>query len=193
MITTELVKELRDRTGLSIMQCKKALEETNGDMDKAIVILQKKSGDVASKKSDRTLGAGVVASYIHGAGTVGAIVELSCETDFVAKNEEFKALAYDLAMQVAATDPLFLKMEDITPDAKKAAEEVFAEEVKDKPEDLKAKILEGKLSAYFGEQTLMEQAFIKDSDKKVKDLITAAVQKFGERTEVRRFVRFSTK
>lgn len=193
MITTELVKELRDRTGLSIMQCKKALEETNGDMDKAIVILQKKSGDVASKKSDRTLGAGVVASYIHGAGTVGAIVELSCETDFVAKNEEFKALAYDLAMQVAATDPLFLKMEDITPDAKKAAEEVFAEEVKDKPEDLKAKILEGKLSAYFGEQTLMEQTFIKDSDKKVKDLITAATQKFGERTEVRRFVRFSTK
>jgi elongation factor Ts len=192
MITTEQVKELRDRTGLSIMQCKKALEEAHGDIEKAIIILQKKSGEVASKKSGRTLGAGAIASYIHGAGAVGAIVELSCETDFVAKNEEFKALAYDIAMQVAATDPQFLKMEDITPDSKKAAEEVFAAEVKDKPEDMKAKILEGKLNAYFGEQTLMEQPFIKDPEKKIKDLITGATQKFGERTEIRRFVRFAT-
>ncbi len=193
MITTEQVKELRNRTGLSIMQCKKALEEAGGDMEKAIVILQKQSAGIAEKKAERALGAGAIASYIHGAGSVGAIVELSCETDFVAKNDEFKALAYDIAMQVAANDPQFLKMEDITPDMKKAAEEVFTAETEGKPEELKAKILEGKLNAYFGEQTLLEQAFIKDGDKKIKDLITGATQKFGERIEVRRFVRFSTK
>ena len=191
-ISTELIKSLRDRTSLSIMQCKKALEEADGDMEKAVVILQKESKNVANKKSDRNLGAGVVASYIHGAGSVGAIVELSCETDFVAKNEEFKALAYDLAMQVAASDPLFLKMEDITADARRVAEEVFAEETAGKPEELKAKILEGKLASYFGEQTLLEQAFIKNPDQKIKDLISGAAQKFGERTEIRRFVRFST-
>jgi elongation factor Ts len=192
-ITTEQVKALRDKTSLSIMQCHKALEEAGGDMEKAIVILQKRSGEIAQKKSERTLGAGIVSSYIHAAGSVGAIVELSCETDFVAKNEGFKALAYDLAMQVAATDPQFLKMEDINEEARKTASEVFAEEVKDKPEDLKAKILEGKLNAYFGENTLMEQPFIKNPDMKIKDLITGAVQKFGERTEIRRFVRFSTR
>ncbi len=191
-ISTELIKQLRDQTGLSIMQCKKALEEAGGDIEKAIVILQKESKNVATKKSDRTLGAGVVASYIHGAGSVGAIVELSCETDFVAKNDEFKALAYDIAMHVAASNPQFLKMEDITSDAKRAAEEVFVEETAGKPEELKAKILEGKLASYFGEQTLMEQQFIKDPEKKIKDLISGAIQKFGERTEIRRFVRFST-
>lgn len=174
------------------MQCKKALEETGGDMDKAIVILQKKSGDVASKKSDRTLGAGAVQSYIHGTGSVGAIVELSCETDFVAKNEEFKAIAYDIAMQVAATNPQFLKMEDVTPEIKKSAEEVFKTELEGKPEDMKPKILEGKLNAYFGEQVLLDQPFIKNGDLKIKDLITGATQKFGERIEIRRFVRFST-
>jgi len=192
MITTEQVKELRDKTGLSIMQCKKALEEAGGDIEKAIVILRKASGGVASKKSDRTLGAGVVASYIHSGGAVGAIVELSCETDFVAKNEEFKGIAYDIAMQVAATDPQFLKMEDITPDSKKSAMEVFSAEVEGKPEDIKEKILEGKLNSYFGEKTLLEQDFIKNPELKIKDLITGAVQKFGERIEVRRFVRFST-
>ena len=192
-ITTEQVKALREKTGLSIMQCKKALEEAGGDMDKAIVILQKQSGAIADKKADRTLSAGTVASYIHGGGTVGAIVELSCETDFVAKNEAFQTLAYDLAMQVAATDPQFLKMEDIDAEAKKAAESVFTEETKGKPEELKAKILEGKLKSYFGEKTLLEQPFIKDQDKVVKDLVSGAVQKFGERIEVRRFVRFSTK
>ena len=192
-VTTEQVKALRDKTSLSIMQCKKALEEAGGDIEKAIVILQKQSGAVADKKSDRALGAGTVASYIHLGGTVGSIVELSCETDFVAKNAEFQTLAYDLAMHVAAADPLFLKMEDIDANARKAAEEVFTEETKDKPEELKAKILEGKLKSYFGEKTLHEQAFIKNQDMTIRDLIAGYVQKFGERIEVRRFVRFSTK
>ena len=192
MITTAQVKELRDKTGLSIMQCHKALEETEGDMEKAMVILQKKSGDIAAKKGDRTLASGTIASYIHMAGKVGAIVELSCETDFVAKNEEFQTLARDLAMQVAANDPQFLTLNDVDVSAKQTASEVFAAEVEGKPEELKAKILEGKLNSYFGEKTLMEQDFIKNPDMKIKDLISGAVQKFGERTEIRRFVRFST-
>jgi elongation factor Ts len=193
MITTEQVKQLRDRTGLSVMQCKKALEEAGGDIEKAVVILQKKSGDIAQKKSDRTLGSGTIVSYIHGQGTVGAIVELSCETDFVAKNEEFKATAYDIAMQVAATDPKFLKMEDIDEGAKKTATEVFIKEIEGKPKEMQEKIMEGKLQAYFGEQTLLEQPFIKNPELKIKDIITGAVQKFGERIEIRRFIRFSTK
>ena len=192
MISTDQVKELRERTGLSIMQCEKALEESSGDMEKAIIILRKNSASIAGKKADRTLGAGTIASYIHGAGTVGAIVELSCETDFVAKNEEFKALAYDLAMQVAATDPQFIKMEEIGDDAKRTATEVFISEVEGKPEDIKQKIIDGKLLSYFGEKTLVEQNFIKNPEMKIKDLITGAVQKFGERIEIRRFVRFST-
>jgi elongation factor Ts len=192
MITTEQVKKLRERTGLSIMQCRKALEEAEGDIEKAIVIMQKNSGAIADKKSERTLGSGAVASYIHGAGSVGAIVELSCETDFVAKNEEFQSIAYDIAMQVAATDPQFLKMEDIDDEARATAKEVFAKEAKGKPEDIQDKIIEGKLLAYFGEKTLLEQPFIKNQELKIKDLVTGAVQKFGERIEVRRFVRFST-
>ncbi len=192
MITTEQIKKLRDRTGLSIMQCKKALEEAGGNMEKAIVILQKKSGEIAQKKSDRTLGAGAIQSYIHGMGTVGAIVELSCETDFVAKNDEFKAIAYNIAMQVAATDPKFLKLEDVNEEAKKVAMEVFEKETVGKPADMKEKILQGKLDSYFGEQTLIEQTYIKDPELKIKDLVSGAVQKFGERIEIRRFVRFST-
>jgi elongation factor Ts len=193
MITTEQVKELRNKTGLSIMQCRKALEEAEGDIEKAIVILRKNSAGIADKKSDRTLGAGIVASYIHGAGAVGAIVEVSCETDFVAKNEEFKSLAYDIAMQVAATDPQFLKMEDIDEGAKVTAKEVFAKEALGKPADIQEKIIDGKLLAYFGEKTLLEQPFIKNPELKVRDLVTSAVQKFGERIEIRRFVRFSTR
>src|SRR3989344_318937 len=153
MISTDQVKELRERTGLSIMQCKKALEESCGEMEKAIIILRKNSASIAGKKADRTLGAGTIASYIHGSSTVGAIVELSCETDFVAKNEEFKALAYDISMQVAATDPQFLKMEDIDSEAKALATKVFEGEVEGKPAEIKDKIIEGKLAAYFGEKT----------------------------------------
>ncbi len=114
MVTTEQIKDLRDKTGVSVMQCKKALEEAEGDMDKALVILQKKSKDIASKKSDRTFGAGVVASYVHSSQTVGAMVELVCETDFVSKNDEFKALARDIAMHITAANPEFLKKEDIS-------------------------------------------------------------------------------
>ncbi len=190
-ITTELVKQLRDKTGISIMQCKKALEEVGGDMEKAVMLLQKKSADAASKKSDRTLGAGVVSSYIHSTGAVGTLVELLCETDFVANNEEFKALARDIAMHATATNPQFLKMEDIDAHAMDLAKEMFAKEVEGKPEEMKAKILEGKLASYWSERILLEQSFIKDPEVTIRGLLERAVQKFGEKMELSRFTRYS--
>lgn len=192
-ITTETIKTLRDKTGISVMQCKKALEEAGGDMDKALAILKQKSGEAASKKSDRELGAGVVAAYIHGGGTVGAMVTLSCETDFVAKNEEFRQLAHDIAMHIAAANPEFLSLDDITDEDRARAEEIFKNEVEktDKPEEIKQKILKGKLDTYFSERTLLEQKFIKNPDMTIKDLLDGAVHKFGERTEVTEFARFA--
>lgn len=190
-ITTAQIKALRDETGLSIMQCKKALEEAGGDVEKARIILAKKSGEIASKKADRNLGAGTIATYVHASGAIASMVELSCETDFVSKNEEFKALAKEIAMQVAATNPAFLNTEDINEEDKKKAAEAFQGEVEGKPEELKEKILSGKVDAYFAEKVLLEQPYIKNPDQKIKDLVNGAVQKFGERTEIRRFARFS--
>lgn len=189
-ITTEQIKALRDETGISVMQCKKALEEAQGDMAKAIIILQKKSKDIASKKSDREFGAGVVQAYVHSNGMVGALVELVCETDFVSKNQDFKTLAYDIAMHAAATAPQYLSMAEIKEEDKEKAKEVFADEVKGKPENLKAQILEGKLNAFFKEKVLLEQPFIKNPDLTISALIEGAIQKFGEKIEVARFVRF---
>lgn len=190
MITTEQVKALRDSTGISVMQCKKALEEAGGDSEKALIILRKKGGDIAAKKADRTLGAGVISAYIHGNGSVGAMVELSCETDFVSKNADFKALAYDIAMHVAASNPVYLKAEDIAEAEKAKAREVFAKEVEGKPAAIQEKIMEGKLAAYFGEKTLLDQPFIKNPDLTVKGLVDSGIQKFGEKIELTRFARF---
>ena len=190
-ISTEVIKQLRDATGVSIMQCKKALEEVDGDIEKAKVILQKYSKAAADKKSDRTLGAGAIASYIHQGGKVGSLIELMCETDFVSKNEEFQALARDIAMHVAALSPQFLKKEDIKEEDMVAAKEVYKEEIEGKPEDLKEKILQGKLDAYFNEKTLLEQAFIKNPDKTIKVMLDEAIQKFGEKVEITRFTRYS--
>ena len=190
-ITTEQVKELRDLTGISVMQCKKALEEAGGDMEKAIVILRKKSGELAAKKGDRTFKAGIVQSYAHSTGRVATLVELLCETDFVSGNEEFKALARDIAMHVTASNPKFLKKEDITEEARNTAKEVFMKEVEGKPKDMQDKILEGKLATYFGEMVLLNQPFIKNPEVTIEGLIQAAVQKFGEKIEVGRFVRLA--
>lgn len=189
MITTEQIKELRDLTGLSIMQCKKALEESAGDIAKAVIVLQKKGAGIAAKKADRNLGAGRVSSYIHSNHNIGAIVELLCETDFVSNNDDFGTLAYNIAMHIAATNPTYLSMSDIPADVKKQAEEVFIKEVEGKPEEIKAKILEGKLNAYFKEKVLLEQNYIKDPEITIKGLIEAFIQKFGERTEIGRFTR----
>ena len=189
-ITTELIKELRDRTSVSVMQCKKALEEAGGDIEKAVVILRKISGGMGAKRADRTFAAGTVQSYVHANGSVAALVELNCETDFVSGNEEFKALARDIAMHVAAQNPKFLKKEDITEADKKAATEVFMAEVKHKPEAMRDKILEGKLNTYFAEMGLLDQPFIKNPEVTIQGLIDGAMQKFGEKTAVGRFIRY---
>ncbi len=191
MITTEQIKELRDATGISVMQCKKALEEAEGNMEKAIVILQKKSGELAAKKSDRTFNAGTVQAYAHGTGRVATIVELLCETDFVSGNDEFKALARDIAMHITASNPKFLKKEDITEDARALAKEVFMKEVEGKPKDMQEKILEGKLATYFGEMVLLDQPFIKNPEQTIEALVQAASQKFGEKIAIARFERFA--
>jgi len=190
VITTEQVKKLRDQTGVSVMQCKKALEEAGGDMDKATVILRKKSGEIAAKKGDRTFAAGTVQAYIHVTGAVSAMVELNCETDFVSNNDEFKTLARDIAMHVAATNPKFLKKEDITEAAVAVARSVFEAEVKDKPAAIQEKILAGKLDTYFAEMVLMNQPFVKNPDLTIQGLVDAAMQKFGEKVAVARFARF---
>jgi len=191
MITTEQIKELRDMTGVSVMQCKKALEEAGGDKEKALIILRKKSGDIALKKADRTFNAGTIQSYIHTNSNVGVMVELLCETDFVGGNDGFKALARDIAMHIAATNPKFLKKEDIDENSKKKATEVFEAEVAGKPENVKAKILEGKISAYFSEMVLLDQPFIKNPELTIKGLVEGAIQKFGEKIEIGKFVRFT--
>ena len=190
-ITTELIKELRDKTGISVMQCKKALEEAGGDMEKAIMLLQKKSAGIAEKKGSRRLGAGVVESYIHATHTVGTMVELLCETDFVAKNEEFRKLARDIAMHVTATNPQFLKVEDIDEHSKTLVTEMFLSEVAGKSKDIKTKILDGKLSTYWSERVLLDQTFIKNPELTITNLIQGAVQKFGEKIEIGRFTRYS--
>ncbi|MDE1919460.1 MAG: elongation factor Ts [Patescibacteria group bacterium] len=191
-ITTDSIKELREATGVSVMQCKKALEEAGGDLGKAMVILKKHSAASAEKKADRSLAAGTIGSYTHDGG-IGAMVVLSCETDFVAKNPEFAALARELAMQVAATSPAYLTSEEIPEEAKRSAVAVFEKEVAGKPADMQAKILEGKLANYFRDQVLLEQPFIKDDGKTVRDLLNEATQKFGERTEISRFARLSVR
>jgi elongation factor Ts len=192
-ISTEDVKKLRDATGVSVMQCKKALEEAGGDMDKALLVLKKKSADISAKKGDRELGSGAVSAYIHGTGSVGAMIVLACETDFVAKNEEFKKLAYDIAMQVAAAKPEYNKKENVPADARATMRGMFEKDTESlkKDEAMKEKILDGKVDAYFKDKILSEQAFIKDDSLTIQALIDRHVQKFGERIEVTSFTRYS--
>jgi elongation factor Ts len=192
-ITTDIIKMLRDETGVSIMQCKKALEEAGGDMEKAKIILRKSSAALATKKGDRELGAGVAAAYTHAGGTVVGAVVLACETDFVSRNEEFGRLAYEIAMHVAAMNPQFKTREDVKDEDLRAAREVFAKEVESLPETSREKALTGKLDSFVKEKTLLDQPFVKNGDITVRQLIESAVQKFGEKIEVVRFERLSVK
>jgi len=188
----EQVKDLREKTGISIMQCKKALEDSGGDMDKAIILLQKKGAETAAKKAERTLKSSRIVSYIHGSGTVGVLIELCSESDFVSKHEDFQKLAYDIAMQIAATNPSFIRKEDVPEEEKSKVMEALADEVKDKPEAMKEKILNGKLDAFFKERILLEQEYIKDPSVTINNLIQGAIQKFGEKIEIGKFVRYSS-
>ena len=192
-ITSVQLKELRDKTGISVMQCKKALEEAGGDMDKAVIILKKKRSEAADKKSDRFLGAGAVGSYVHNTNEVAALVLLACETDFVSKNQEFVDLARAVAMQVAATNPSYVTKDQVPAEALKKAEEVFATEIVGKSAEMQVKILEGKMASYFKEQILMEQDFIKNQDTTIGEMINGAVQKFGENVSIAQMTRISVK
>jgi elongation factor Ts len=192
-INTAQLKELRDATGISVMQCRKALEEAGGDMEKARIILARKGGEAALKKSDRALGAGVVGSYVHSTHEVAALVHLACETDFVAKNAEFVDLARAIAMQVAAQNPQYISRGEVSETEIEKAKQVFGEEVKDKPADIQERILTGKLDAYFKDRILLEQPYIKEPEKTIGDLVNAGIQKFGENIAVAAIKRISVK
>ncbi|MDD4994869.1 MAG: translation elongation factor Ts [Patescibacteria group bacterium] len=193
METQEVVK-LRTITGAGMLDCKKALDEAAGDIDEAVKILKKKGQIKAAKKSaERVTKEGIVHAYTHANGKVGAMIEILCETDFVARNEIFKELAHDIAMQVAATEPLYLKPENIPAEILEKQKEMYREELvaEGKPEAIMDKIMEGKLAKYYSEVCLMNQVFIKDEDKTIADLINDRIVTLGEKVEIRRFCRIS--
>ena len=189
-INAEKVKELREKTGIGMMKCKEALIAVEGDFDKAIDYLRKKGLATAEKKSVRTTNEGRVAGYIHTTNKVGVLVELNCESDFVAKGEEFGQLGKDICMQVAASRPIAVAREDVPQATIDREKEIYAEQVKGKPANIIDKIVEGKLNAFFKEVCLLEQPFIKDPAISIQDLIKSKIAKFGENITVRRFVRY---
>ncbi len=191
-ISPKDVSELRGRTGAGMMDCKRALEEAGGDMDRAVEILRKKGIAKAEKRAGKSASQGVIVSYIHHNGQVGVMVELNCETDFVARTDDFQQLARDIALHVASADPIGVRPEDLPPELlereRRIAEEQVAQE--GKPENIRAKIVEGKLKKFVAERTLTEQLFVKDDKKTVGQLIQEASGKLGEAIAVRRFARF---
>jgi elongation factor Ts len=190
-ISADAVKELRDRTGAGFMDCKRALEETGGDLDRAVAVLRERNQASAAKKSDREAREGLVYSYIHTGGRIGAMIEVNCETDFVARNEQFQKLVRELAMQVVALRPLYPSVQAIPADvlAAKRAEFLADEAVQKKPEAIRGQIVEGQLKKWFGQVVLSEQPF-RDTDQTVGQLVLEAIATIGENIRVRRFVRF---
>ncbi len=191
-ITSQMVKELRDKTNAGMMDCKKALIETAGDMEKAVDFLRQKGLAVAQKRAERATNEGVIHSYIHAGGKIGVMVEVSCETDFVAKADVFIEFAKDVAMQIAATNPVSLKREDITEDLLNREKEIYRQQALDsgKPENIIEKIVLGKMDKYFSEVCLLEQKFVKNPDLSIQDLLNELIAKLGENISVKRFVRF---
>jgi len=191
-ISAQLVKELRDRTGAGFNACREALIETGGDLEKATIVLRKKGQAAAAKKAQRATSEGLVGSYIHAGGRIGAIVEINCESDFVARTEDFQHLCHDLAMHVAATDPRFLRREQVTQEVLDREREIYRDQAKQtgKPEDVIEKIVSGKMEKFYEENCLYEQHFIKDESVTVKELVDQAIAKMGENIGVRRFSRF---
>lgn len=192
-ITTEQVKELRDRTGAGMLECKRALEEANGDIEAAIDILRAKGAAKAAKRAAREAREGAIGSYIHMGGKIGVLVEVNCETDFVARTEDFRNLVRDIAMHIAAANPLAVTPEQIPAEIVERERAVFREQVKaeGKPEHLWDKIVEGKLKKFYQDNALLEQAFVKDPEKTVGQLVTEVSARTGENIVVRRFVRFA--
>jgi len=192
VVTAEMVKELRERTGAGMMDCKKALVATDGDIEKAVDELRTKGLASAAKKAGRIASEGVVTSYIHGGGRIGVLVEINCETDFVGKTAEFKQLAYDIAMQIAASNPDYVSREDVPEAVVIHEKEVLKAQALEegKPEKVIDKMVEGRLDKFYKERCLLEQQFIKDPDKTVQQLIHEHVAKIGENINVRRFARY---
>ena len=192
MITPGQVKELRERTGAGVMDCKKALTEANGDIEKAIVLLRERGLAKAAKKAGRVTAEGIIDSYIHGNGRIGVLVEVNCETDFVAKNEEFRSLVKDIAMQIAASNPKYISKEDVPQEVIEKEKEILKAQAinEGKPEHIAEKIVEGRIAKFYEEVCLLEQPFIKDPDKKVSELIMEKIAVIGENITVSRFVRF---
>lgn len=191
-ITAALVKELRERTGAGMMDCKKALSATDGDLEKAIDFLREKGLAAAAKKAGRVAAEGLVEAYIHGGGRIGVLVEVNCETDFVAKTDAFKELVKDIAMHIAATNPSYLKREEVPTAELEHEQAVLAEQARNegKPEKIIEKMVAGRIEKYYKEVCLMEQPFVKDPDKTISDLITESIAKIGENISIRRFSRY---
>ncbi len=190
-ISAAAVKELRDKTGIGMMDCKKALTDAGGDMEKAIEILRKKGMAAADKRAGRAAGQGFIGSYIHSDGKIGVIVEINCETDFVARGDEFRTLAKDLAMQVAATNPLAVSREEVPADIVEKERAIYAEQVKGKPANIVDKIVDGKLLKFFEERCLLDQVWVKNGDFRIEQLVKELSGKVGEKIVVRRFARFA--
>lgn len=191
-ITNEMVKELRQATGAGVLNCKKALEASNGDLDKAVEYLQQKGLAAAAKRAGRAASDGVIGVYLHHGSRMAAMVELNCETDFVARTKEFQALAHDLAMQVAATQPQYLTRENVPPEVIETEKQIYRAQMtnQNKPEHIIDRIIEGKLEKLYQGDCLLEQPFIKDEDLTVDDLIKNAIARIGENIVLRRFVRY---
>ena len=191
-VTASMVRELRERTGAPMMNCKKALVETAGDMEQAIDGLRKAGMAAAAKKAGRSASEGLVSSYIHQGGRIGVLLELNCETDFVARTDDFQELAKDIAIHIAAADPRFVRREEVTDAVLEREREIYREQALagGKPENIVDRIVEGKMEKFFGEAVLLEQAFVKDSDVTVNQLIGEKVGKLGENIQVGRFARF---
>jgi elongation factor Ts len=191
-IPAQLVKELRDRTGAGFSDCKSALAESGGDIEQAINVLRKKGQAAAAKKAQRATSEGIVGSYIHAGGKIGAIVEVNCESDFVARTEDFQRLCHDLAMHVAATDPRFLRREEVTQEILDREREIFREQARatGKPDPVIEKIVTGKMEKFYEENCLYEQHFIKDEGVTVKEMVDQLIAKIGENISIRRFARF---
>jgi elongation factor Ts len=191
-VSANAVKELREKTGAGMMDCKKALAETGGDVQKAIDHLRQKGLAAAAKKADRVAADGAVGAYVHPGGKIGVLVEINCETDFVARTAEFQSLLKDIAMQVAAANPRYLRREEVSAAELDKEKEIYRQQALEtgKPEKVVDKIVEGKLERFYSEACLLEQAFIKDPDKKVTDIVNESIGRLGENIQIRRFSRY---
>ena len=191
-ISASMVKDLREKTGAGMMDCKKALSESGGNFEKAVDYLRQKGLATAAKRAGRIASEGRIGSYVHAGGKIGVMVEINCETDFVAKTDDFQVFAKDIAMHIAASNPIFIRREEVTSDILEREREIYRAQAREtgKPEKIIDKIIDGKLEKFYGEVCLLEQPFVKDPDLSVQDLLNGLIGKLGEKVEIRRFNRF---